>query len=170
MSIKQLTEGKFEARFSKRHPISRKSLSVRRIAPTLVEARRILMTLPVVWEEMHNQKISGAMKYGKLLEDFLVDLKLRVQNNELAEMTAENYRLCLVKHTQSIWAHRPIETITSDEIKQLIRVKLKDSSTATQKNILKFLRGIFTYAYERGALNRNPVPKIQFRLVDKIKG
>jgi len=63
-----------------------------------------------------------------------------------------------------------VDSITTDEIKQLIRVKLQNASQATQKNLLKYLRGIFNYAFERGALSRVPVPKMQFRQVDKIKG
>lgn len=170
MGIKKIDENKYEVRFSKRHPINRQSLSVRRIVPSLAEARRVLMQLPIVWEEMHNQKLSGTTKYKIILDDFFTDLENRVSNNELSILTAQNYKLCLVKHTEELWKNRPIESITTDEIKQLIRVKLQDTSLATQKNILKYLRGIFNFAFEKGAINRSPVPKMQFRNVDKIKG
>jgi integrase len=36
--------------------------------------------------------------------------------------------------------------------------------------VLKFIRSFFNYATECGHIQRNPTPKIQFRIADKIKG
>lgn len=38
-----------------------------------------------------------------------------------------------------------------------------------QKNMLKFIRGVFKYAVEKNILQRNPTPEMKFRVGDKIK-
>ena len=64
---------------------------------------------------------------------------------------------------------RTIESIRTEEIRELIKVKLGDKSPSHQKSILKYIRGLFNFSVESGFLQRNPVPKLQFRLGDKIK-
>ncbi|MBK9039459.1 MAG: site-specific integrase [Bdellovibrionales bacterium] len=72
-------------------------------------------------------------------------------------------------HTLKLWGRKPIDTVRTDEIRLLIRETLKNRSPHQQKNVLKFIRGAFNYAVEAGLLMRNPVPKMQFRMGDKIK-
>lgn len=105
------------------------------------------------------------MQYKELLIRFYSSLKDR----DLAEATMENYKLCLDAHTLPIWGTRPIDQILPEEIRNLIKVKLADKSKSHQKNILKFLRGVFNYAVEAGHLQKSPVPFLQFRFEGKLK-
>ena len=62
-----------------------------------------------------------------------------------------------------------ISSVVLHEIRHLIKVNLSDRKPSQQKNILKYIRGIFTFTVEAGLALRNPVLKITFRLGDKIK-
>lgn len=83
--------------------------------------------------------------------------------------TVENYYLCLKAHTFEAWGNRCVDTITTEEIRTLIKSRVGDKAASHQKNVLKFIRGVFKYALELGVINRNPAPDMKFRTGDKIK-
>ena len=61
------------------------------------------------------------------------------------------------------------DTITTQEIRELISNKTGHRSPARQKSILKCIRGAFHFALEAGYVGRNPAPNMKFRTGDKIK-
>lgn len=105
------------------------------------------------------------MLYRELLPRYYQSLKDR----DLALATIENHSLCLNSHTIKLWGHRTIDSILPDEVRQLIKVKLADRSKSHQKNMLKYLRGVFNFASEAGHLQKSPVPFMQFRHERKLK-
>src|SRR5690606_32961196 len=72
-------------------------------------------------------------------------------------------------HTFDAWGNRPVDSITTEEIRALIKSRVGDKAPSHQKNVLKFIRGVFKYALELGVINRNPTPDMKFRTGDKIK-
>ena len=72
-------------------------------------------------------------------------------------------------HTYEDWGNRLINTVTTQEIRELIKLKIGNRSQSHQKNLLKYIRGAFTYAVEKGDLPSNPTPKMKFRVGDKLK-
>ncbi|HWU41813.1 MAG TPA: site-specific integrase [Bdellovibrio sp.] len=107
---------------------------------------------------------STTIKYGIVLNMYNESLIAR----DLSKLTIDNYMSCLKLHT-NMWNNLPIEGITTEEIRQLIRVKLANLAVSQQKNILKYIRGIFNFAVEAGFLMRNPVPRMTFKTAVKIK-
>jgi integrase len=119
----------------------------------------------LVNEKLKEQQTTGSTLYRQLLPRFYQSLVDR----DLTAKTVENYTLCIEAHTLKLWGHRPIDSITVDEIRKLIKVTLADRSPSHQKSMLKIVRAVFNYASETGALQRSPVPFMQFRIGDKIK-
>ncbi|MEQ1875514.1 MAG: site-specific integrase [Bdellovibrionia bacterium] len=156
----------YEVSYSKRHPITRMPKRIARNGiKTNAEAQRVLRQLVVELERAFNNTSPGSMTYQELLKRFYQSLVDR----DLTPKTIENYTLCLDAHTSKLWGSRKIETISPEEIRQLVKVTLGNRSPSHQKSMLKFIRGVFTYAIETNLLQRNPVPRMQFRLGDKIK-
>lgn len=153
--------------FSKRHPKTRQPKTLRRkLIKSKVEAQRIYNELVVKVEATFKETIpDSTMLYKRLLDLFYESL----DNRGFSLQTVQNYKLCLNAHTKH-WSSRAINSITTEEFRVLIKQTLSDRSIAQQKNVLKYLNGVFRHALEIGALERNPVPKIQFRNSDKIKG
>jgi integrase len=83
--------------------------------------------------------------------------------------TAENYQLCLDAHTRELWGDRLVDSITTGEIRDLININLAGRSESQKKNVLKYIRGPFTYAHEKGLIPVNPVPNMKFRIGDKLE-
>ena len=46
---------------------------------------------------------------------------------------------------------------------------MADKSESHRNSMHKYINAAFNYAIERGVIFRNPVQKIKFRIVDKIK-
>lgn len=174
MGIKFIEESQsWEVSRSERHPITRQPRTLRRKCNDLgqpikskAEAQRVYNEMAVEIRLAFQEQIpSGAVPYRELLQKFYQSLIDR----DLSNATIENYRLCLDAHTGKLWGHRPIDSIKTDEIRQLIKVKLSDRSRSHQKSMLKFVRGVFNYAVEAGYLMKSPVPFMQFRVGDKFK-
>ncbi len=168
MAIKE-KNGKFYVSVYKRHPITRKPVRAQKIVDTRHAAVRAKAELERQLSKKFEDELllirGGKMFYRDLLQRFYGSLKDR----DLAKATIENYQLCLDAHTLKLWGNRPIDEILPDEIRTLIKVKLADKSRSHQKNMRKYLNGVFTYAVEAGHLGRNPVPFLQFRLGHKLK-
>jgi integrase len=156
----------YEVSFSKRHPITRRSKSLRRKGiKTKAEAERVYRELVYIVSKSFEDSKPSKKKYKEVLRLFGINLNTR----ELAPATIENYMLCLNAHTLEKWGNRDIGSFLPQEIKDLIRVDLADRSFSHQKSVLKFIRGVFTFAHESGMITSNPVPKMQFRIGRKLK-
>lgn len=156
----------WEARYAKRHPTTRVPKCLRRIGlPSKAEAQRVYNELII----LVNKKIEEDKVQSTLYRSILPRFYQSLTDRDLTPKTVENYKLCLEAHTLKLWGHRPIDSITTEEVRQLIKVELAKHSASHQKSMLKFVRAVFNYAVESALLTRNPVPQLQFRIGDKIK-
>lgn len=156
----------WRASYCKRHPVTNRPKSLaRRGLKSKAEAKRVEAELIFQINKSFEAPPPGTILYRDLLKRFYESLRQR----DISRATVENYELCLNAHTLSLWGGRPIDAITTEDIRYLIREKLSHRSPHQQKNVLKFIRGAFTFAVEAGLMHRNPVPKMQFRMGDKIK-
>jgi len=171
MGIKKQADGMYVVSFSKRHPTTRIPKSLRRTKTdngqpikTEAEAKRIFNQLVAEVNEAITLSVSPPWRV--MVKRFLDSCERR----GLMPKTIENYRLGLEAHTMSLWGHRRVDTIQTDEIRTLVLERLSDRSANQQKNVLKFIRSVFIYAVEVGAVLRDPTPRMKFRVGDKIKG
>lgn len=154
----------WEVSYSKRHPITRiPCRAARKGIKSQAEAKRVYDQLVVqVNDKIRRQSIP---RWWDMVESYVETSR----NRGLTEKTIENYVLCLRSHTFSAWGDRLIDTITTREIRALLRERVGSKSPSHQKSVLKFIRAIFTHAVEVGAINRNPTPDLKIRIGDKIK-
>ena len=148
--------------YCKRHPKTRKPVTLRRQAKSKAEANRLYNQLVIEVEAKINQSIIPNWK--KLVEMYVKDLATR----DISMKTVENYGLCLNAHTVKDWGDRLISEITSQDVRDLIKTRVGNRSQSHQKNLLKFIRGCFTYAVDSGLLDRNPTPRMKFRIGQKL--
>ena len=154
----------YQVSFHKRHPITRVPVRAARMGiKTKAEAQRVYDQLVLQVEEKLKRVVVPA--WIKLVEDFCRASLERGLNRK----TIENYYLCLKAHTFEIWGERTIDTITTQEIRELVLVRLANKSVSHQKSLLKFVRGVLTFAFESGLIKTNPTPQMKFRIGDKIK-
>jgi integrase len=172
MGIKSnpLLPDSFVVTYSKRHPVTRQPCSLRRTRngrgqpiKTIAEARRIERDLVIQVEETLREK--SIPKWSALVEDYRNALLAQ----DMTVKTVENYYVCLKAHTFEAWGDRLVDKITTEEIRTLVRERVGDRAASHQKNVLKFIRGVFKFALELGLINRNPAPDMKFRTGDKIK-
>jgi integrase len=164
MGIKLTADGTYESFFSKRHPLTRMPHSRRRTKiKTQAEARRIEKKLVLEVEDILRRKIIPS--WVSFTEKYIQSM----HDNGLSRNTIETYETCLKAHTFEAWGQRLIDTITGQEVRELVLTRLAHRSPSHQKNMLKYIRGVFTFAVESGILTRNPTPIMKFRIGDKIK-
>ncbi len=157
------TERNYEVTYYKRHPISRMPVrAARKGIKSKAEANRVYAEL--ILQVEGNLKESTVPTWHMLIERYLQSCRER----DISMKTIENYSLCLNAHTKA-WSNRLVDSITSEEIRALIKERVGERSKSHQKNLLKFIRGVFVYAVDAGILQRNPTPTMKFKLGDKIK-
>jgi integrase len=150
--------------YSKRHPVTRKPLAIiRKGIKTKAEAARVEKQLVLELELKLKRVIVPTWK--ELVTAYIADLSQR----DVSRKTVDNYKLCLEAHTLSDWGSRLIDGITSLEIRDLIQCQMAHRSTSHQKNVLKYIRGAFTYAVDRALIPNNPTPLMKFKIGDKMK-
>jgi integrase len=150
--------------YSKRHPVTRKPLSLlRKGFKSKAEALRAEKGLVIEMDQKLKKVIVPTWKV--VVGQYITDLSGR----DVSLKTVDTYKLCLEAHTLDLWGERLVDEITSLDIRELIRLKASDRSPSHQKNILKYIRGAFTFAVEKGILKSNPTPLMKFKLGDKLK-
>lgn len=165
MSIKfNQKTGMYEVSYHKRNPVTKMPVRAGRInIPSKAEANRIFVQLVAQVERKIHEAVVPT--WSATITSFLETCR----NRGLTENTISDYSTCLDAYTFKEWGKRPIDTITTQEVRELIRQKAGDKSPGHQKNILKFIRGVFNHGVETGAIARNPCPDMKFRIGDKIK-
>lgn len=150
--------------YSKRHPLTRIPCSLRRKGiKSQAEAKRIEHMLVIhVEKKLHELIVS---KWPVLVERYC---KASLEQG-MTKKTVDNYHICLKAHTFPAWSERTIDSITTEEIRLLIKDRVGERSVSHQKNLLKFIRRVFVFAVESGDLVRNPTPNMKFKIGDKIK-
>lgn len=153
----------WNAFYSKRHPVTRKPISIlRKGFKSKAEALRAEKEL-VLEMDLKLKKVT-VPTWKVVVQKYIESLA----NSDVSKKTVETYKLCLEAHTFPIWGERLIDEITGLEIRELINQKA-DRSPSHQKNILKYIRAVFTFAVEKGLIASNPTPKMKFKIGDKIK-
>jgi len=162
--------GGYQLTVNKRHPITKQPKNMRWIRnekgepiKTMAEAKRLYAKMVIEMEDRFRAQV--VPKWSDMIDRYCKS----ALDRGLMNSTVENYRLGLNAYTLEPWGHRRVDTITTDEIRTLVREKVGHRSANQQKNILKFVRAVFAYAVEIAAINRNPCPVMKFRVGDKIK-
>jgi integrase len=166
MSVKEdpSNPGKWIAFYSKRHPITRQPIGLRRVGiETKAMAKRIEAQLILQVDAKIRRNIIPI--WSKVVSGFIHSRQLEGMSGK----AIETYRLCLEAHTFPSWGTKLVDEINCSEIRELILSRLGHKSPSHQKNLLKFIRGAFTYALEKGYVQANPCPQMKFRIGDKIK-
>jgi len=130
---------------------------------TKAEANRVFTELVIQVEQKLHEKI--VPKWKTLLEEY----RQAMLDQGMTTKTVENYCVCLKAHTLDTWADRFVDSITTEEIRALIKARVGERAPSHQKNVLKFIRGVFKHAVATGVIQRNPTPDMKFRMGDKIK-
>lgn len=166
MGIKynELTK-KWDVTYHKRHPATRvPHRAGKKGLKTQAEARRAERELVILIEERFRAKIIPT--WSVFVERYKSEA---TQQGILCLKSVQDYYACLKAHTFETWQHRLIDTITTQEIRDLIKSKVGHRSPSHQKSVLKMIRGVFKHAVDSGVLDREPTPKMHFRTGDKIK-
>lgn len=154
----------WEVSYSKRHPETRiPCRAARKGIKSQAEAKRIYAELIV----QVNDKIrrQSTPTWWEMVEKYCEDSR----NRGLTEKTVDNYLLCLRAHTLESWGDRLIDTISTQEIRNLLKERVGHKSASHQKSVLKFIRAIFQFSVDSNVINRNPTPDLKIRIGDKIK-
>lgn len=171
MGIKLIEKtGHYQLTVNKRHPLTKEPKNMRWIRNekgepirTMAEAKRLHAKMVIEMEDRFRAQV--VPKWSVMIEKFCN----AALDRGLMGSTVENYRMGLNAYTLEPWGERRVDTITTDEIRNLIREKVAHRSANQQKNILKFIRAVFLHAVEIAAINRNPCPEMKFRTGDKIR-
>lgn len=165
MGIKYSREKKhYVVTYHRRHPVTRDVRSLRRQGiKTRPEAERAYRQLIIKMGEKFNENLYPT--WPEVVERFLESYA----NQGIAKSTIKNYQTSLVTHTYPLWSERKINEISTGEIRDLIQEQLREFSEAHRKSMLKFVRAVFRYALEHEIIERDPTPKLKFKINEKIK-
>lgn len=165
MGMKKETEsGLWTVFYSKRHPITRQSINLRRMGiKNQSEARRVLNELVLKVEDRIRRKSVPTW------ESLLLEFERTGLDRGLNPRTLENYLVCLRAHTMPDWANRTVEAITGADIRNLILQRLGQRTVDHQRSVLKFFRAVFQLAFEAGYVKQNPTPQMKFPKREKLQ-
>ena len=150
--------------YSKRHPVTGAPVQLRRTGvKSKAEARKAEARLIVEVEDKIRRKVVPS--WAQLVQDYCK----HITESGLTLKTVEDRGVCLRASIFKDWSERLVDTITTQEIRELITNKVGQCSPAHQKNVLKYIRGAFKYALEVGHIQGNPTPEMKFRVGHKIK-
>lgn len=165
MSVSQNTKtGKWEARAHYRHPVTgypvtrkKSGFDSKKQAENASKKLRVALI-----EEL-------AAKKAPLWTD-AVDSTIKFKLNEgtWQTPTADNAKIILTAVTYESWVGRTIETITTEEIRLLIKAQIGTKSASYQQSVLKFIRTVFEHCVESGYIGRNPAPRIKHEQIDRV--
>ena len=166
MGIKKNGEtGLWEVSVCLRHPKSRQPKSKRRIGiESEAKAKRIERDL--LFELQEEFKKQTVPTWKRCVQEFIQDFELK----DISLKTVESYKLCLEKHTFEIWGNRLVDTLNEQEIRAFINSLSGIVSTSHQKNVLKYIRAVLSFALSKHYIQYLPAPKMKLRTGNKLKG
>ena len=154
--------GRWSARASGRHPITKKPSNLVRVGmKTKTEAERMERKLIAQLQAKFLE--SAHPLFPTVVEE---DLEQMAKEGMSGVDYQSNKKFCLGKHASPIWKFKRIDQITTLEIKNV--VSEADCSETYKKDILKYIRQVFNFALEAGYINRNPCPKMKFKINQKM--
>jgi len=144
--------------YSKRHPLTRVPLSRRRVVDSKAEAKRVEKELVVQVDRLLHAEV--VPNWEVVVQDFL---QSRLTQSLWTLKTHKSYQDCLMAHTVERWGGRSIDSIKTEEIRELVLGSDHLKSDGNREYVLKSIRGVFSFAVDRGLIVRNPCPQHQFR-------
>lgn len=164
MGTKKQPDGTWHAFYSKRHPVTKIPVSLRRRhIESEAEALRVENDLVLLVEERLKEVVLP--RWGTLVEEYLEFCAL----DGMLQKTIYNRKKCL-KAATSRWDSRFISAITANEIRSVVSVDYQDRSPSQRKSVLQYIRRVFDFACEKGYLQKNPTPRMAIRISEKMKG
>ena len=154
MTIKDLGNGTFQVSYSKKHPLTKKAVTLIRKATSLAQAKRTEHTLIA---EVNNR--IQAKTNPKVGDCRFMYLEEREKNSTLLKSTQYSEGHCLKKHT-SKWDKKNIDEITTADITQVITIDLASKTLGTKRFMLKCIRAFMEFAVQMGFIKVNPTPSI----------
>ncbi len=115
------------------------------------EARNIAVQFLEERRKFREQVRAGFVSW----ENAITEWEKFVRQREYSESTIYSAKLILNKHTAR-WLKRPIDTITTIEIEDLIASAFSDSQVDSKKGLLKHIRSVFRRQVQIGKLKENP--------------
>lgn len=152
----------FIVRYAKRHPITRKPIDRKREAKGLAEAKRLEKALVIEVEDLLRRQVVPT--WNMVLSEHLSNSRKKGILSKTLYASEKTLRL----HTDH-WGDRLIDSISTQEVQELLFSTLKDKAESHKKYVLKCVKAVFDYALDCDYINRNPSPKMKFRLGDKIR-
>lgn len=150
---------------SRRHPISRIPISLRRQTTSQKDAIQMERKLRRELDERMLNESSPS--WNRVVSEYLDEMRLSSPN----EHRSYDIEVTLRKHTFQWWAKRRIKDITTRDVWVLMKLtQVTSLSQGRQKNILKFLRGVFQFALLKGYVQKDPTPKISFKTKNRKRG
>jgi integrase len=129
---------------------------------TLAEAKRAEVVMRrQLMEKFHKET---HLPWGVVARECLEHLVM--ENGDTAYLG--NLETVIRLHTMKPWGNKPIDEITPFEIKDLVTNKVGVATDATKKDILKHIRQVFDFAFDKGYIKERPYPKMKFKLNQKI--
>lgn len=156
--------GKWEARAHYRHPVTGYPVTRKRSGfdsenQAKLASKKLLFAL---MEEL-------AAKKAPLWPDAVeATIKAKLNDGTWQTPTADNAKVVLAAVTYPAWVGRTVETVTTEEIRLLIKTQIGDKSKSYQQSVLKFIKAVFEHCVESGYIPRNPTPRIKHERVDKV--
>lgn len=163
MTIRCETNGTYTVIYSKRHPVTGQPRNLRRVNIQSKNAA-IRIEKEIVAQLERTLHEARSPKWQIVTEEFLSECK----NRGFSRKTIEDYTVGLHAYALPYFGERPIDSITTIEIRQILTENLKERAPATRKNAAKFMRAVFKFGLEAGYLQRNPMPTLKFKSGDKI--
>lgn len=108
--------------------------------------------------------VAKSMSWSQWHTKFLERNALTYKNS-----TLRNYDFYLSKYIPAGWKNKPINEITSDDVRQMLVDSSSRLGLVSQKNILKMLRMIFNTAMIEGLIDRLPTDVIIIKTPTTIK-
>lgn len=164
MGIRQEHDGSFSVSFHKRHPVTNKPISLKRVnIVSEAKAKRIYGELAV----RVNEKIKEvtAPRWSTILDSY----RTHLEKSDLRIGTMYKRDKTLRKHTLEFWGNRFVDEISTDDIIKLTQKMSGEMAESHRKFIVKGLNGVFDFAVDQNFISRNPMPTIRFKMSEKIK-
>jgi len=165
MGIKYIRETRnYKVTCYRRNPVDKKKITMKRQGiATKAQAEKVYKKLILLIEDKINESMFAY--WPQAVNDFLVSFK----NRGIAKNTLINYETTLKAHTYSKWGNKFINKITTTEIRDLIMEDMAKYSESHKKSMLKHIRAVFQFALDSNIIDRDPTPKIKFKMGEKIK-
>ncbi|MEN9810208.1 MAG: hypothetical protein RLZZ488_1775 [Pseudomonadota bacterium] len=166
MGIKFLkSDNSWEAFYSKRHPVTRQPVSVRRKGiKTKTEALKVEKELVLLVDQRLHESVVPTW------DRCVLEWKTFAADNGIGAATIDTYMKCLNAHTVPRWGRKLVDEITPDDVRSLVQDQSRDWSPSHRKNMLKYVRAVLTFAAEKQFISKIPVPRMKFNFVQVLKG